>query len=127
MATRKRTVPTNHLQLLAKLVGEEVIWLQGKSVLRVVIESWSGDDRGITVNCRPIYTPGLPVQGAESFQARAAWGRLAWSKSVIVADQEHWKLIVDPSMVSRAIVAAGTADNAVCAAEAVRQLFGEDR
>ncbi len=107
---------------LVHLVKGEVIHLEGDIVQLVNIDSWHADEWGVTITCRPLQTPGLPVDDTQPFELCAAWEVLATTDSTLIAYHASWQLAIDPTVVSQAIVAAGTAKGPESARLAVIRL-----
>lgn len=98
---------------------KQAIHLEGEIVQRVTLQGWAADGWGVTIDCTPIETRGLPVRLEEPFQLRAAWKDLAASKRTIMANHFAWQLVFAPSVVARAIAVADASDSPEEARDAV--------
>jgi hypothetical protein len=101
---------------------DQAIHLEGETVQLVTLQGWGADERGVTIDCTPIETPGLPVKSTEPFQLRATWKYLAASAQTLMANHFAWQLLFDPTVVARAIAVAGASDGPEEARSAVIRL-----
>ena len=101
MTTMRNT--ENHLQHAMSLVGSEYIFKDRGTNLHVEVQSLAITGDELTLNLRPIDTPGFTKVPGRNFQVSAVADYLHFGRHVITASLVEWQLFTHPSLVTRLI------------------------